>query len=191
MVRGGHMFAPTKTWRRWHRKVNIKNKRYAVCSALAASAVPALVMARGHRVEKLNEVPVVVSNAAESIKKTKDAMALLKAVGALPDVEKVRRAGERRSAIRQRYGDAEGAGTGAVTIGFTQLTTSAPMKSTHPSNTHVLPVRALPPIAHLARILSLPPPRPLPSHTAPGTARSASTPRRSARVRASGGTGAT
>jgi hypothetical protein len=29
MCRGGHMFAPTKTWRRWHRKVNINQKRYA------------------------------------------------------------------------------------------------------------------------------------------------------------------
>lgn len=41
------MFAPTKTWRRWHRKINITQKRYAVCSALAASALPALVMSKG------------------------------------------------------------------------------------------------------------------------------------------------
>ena len=27
MCRGGHMFAPTKTWRRWHRKVNLNEKR--------------------------------------------------------------------------------------------------------------------------------------------------------------------
>jgi ribosomal protein L4 len=90
MCRGGHMFANTKTWRRWHRKTNIKNKRYAVCSALAASAVPSLVLARGHRVEKLNEIPLVLSNDIESISKTKDAMAVLKAIGALADVEKVR-----------------------------------------------------------------------------------------------------
>ena len=51
MCRGGRMFAPTKTWRRWHRRVNLKQKRYAVCSALAASAVPSLLMARGHHVE--------------------------------------------------------------------------------------------------------------------------------------------
>ena len=51
MCRGGRMFAPTKTWRRWHRKVNINQKRYAVASALAASALPSLVLARGHRIE--------------------------------------------------------------------------------------------------------------------------------------------
>ena len=27
MCRGGRMFAPTKTWRRWHRKVNVNEKR--------------------------------------------------------------------------------------------------------------------------------------------------------------------
>jgi hypothetical protein len=41
------MFAPTKTWRRWHRRININQKRYAICSALAASALPALVMSKG------------------------------------------------------------------------------------------------------------------------------------------------
>merc|ERR1712100_5295 len=62
MCRGGRMFAPTKTWRRWHRRVNLKQKRYAVCSALAASAVPSLLMARGHHVENVPEVPLVISN---------------------------------------------------------------------------------------------------------------------------------
>ncbi len=52
MCRGGRMFAPTKVWRRWHRKININQKRYAVVSALAASALPSLVMARGHRIEQ-------------------------------------------------------------------------------------------------------------------------------------------
>ncbi|XP_012657259.1 60S ribosomal protein L4 [Otolemur garnettii] len=58
MCRGGRMFAPTKTWRRWHRRVNTTQKRYAICSALAASALPALVMSKGGitllNVSKLN-----------------------------------------------------------------------------------------------------------------------------------------
>ena len=61
MCRGGRMFAPTKTWRKWHRKVNVTQKRHAIAAGLAASAVPALVMARGHKVDGLAEVPLVVS----------------------------------------------------------------------------------------------------------------------------------
>jgi large subunit ribosomal protein L4e len=90
MCRGGHMFAPTKVWRRWHRKININQKRYAVVSALAASALPSLVMARGHRIEQVPEVPLVVSDDVQAISKTSKALAVLKAVGALPDVEKAR-----------------------------------------------------------------------------------------------------
>ncbi len=58
------MYAPTKVWRRWHRKINVNQKRYAVVSAIAASALPALVMARGHKIEAVPEVPLVVSDAA-------------------------------------------------------------------------------------------------------------------------------
>ena len=42
------MFAPTKVYRRWHRRVNVQQKRYAMCSAIAATGVPALVMAKGN-----------------------------------------------------------------------------------------------------------------------------------------------
>ena len=79
--------SPTKTWRKWHRKVNVDQRRFALCSALAASAVPALVMARGHRVGKVPEIPLVVATAKmTSLPKTKDAVALLEALGAGADL---------------------------------------------------------------------------------------------------------
>lgn len=90
MCRGGRMFAPTKIWRRWHRKVNLNQRRFAMASALAASALPSLVLARGHRVENVAELPLVVADQAESIKRTKDAIALLKQLAAFTDVERVK-----------------------------------------------------------------------------------------------------
>lgn len=83
------MFAPTRVWRRWHRHTNLNQKRYAVASAVAASALPSLVMARGHRIDKVNEVPLVVSNEVESFCKTKQAVELLKKINAYADVERV------------------------------------------------------------------------------------------------------
>jgi large subunit ribosomal protein L4e len=82
------MFAPTKTWRKWHRKINTTQKRYAVTSALAATAVPALVMARGHKVDDVPEIPLVLDTALEATKKTSAAKDILASVGALADVEK-------------------------------------------------------------------------------------------------------
>lgn len=90
MCRKGRMFAPTKTWRKWHRRINTNQKRFAVASALAASALPSLVMARGHRIEKVPEVPLVLDNSVESLQKTKQAIATLKTVGAYADVEKAK-----------------------------------------------------------------------------------------------------
>lgn len=89
MCRGGRMFAPTRIWRKWHRKVPRKQKRYAVVSALAASALPALVMARGHEIDDVPEVPLVIDNGVEAFKKTKKAVTLLKSLGAYDDVERV------------------------------------------------------------------------------------------------------
>jgi len=89
MCRGGRMFAPTKTWRRWHRKVNIAQKRYAVCSAVAASGIPSLVMARGHVINEIPEVPLVVNDKVEEFKKTKEAVVFLRRLRAWADIEKV------------------------------------------------------------------------------------------------------
>jgi len=83
------MFAPTKTWRRWHRKVNVAQKRFAICSAIAATGVPSLVMAKGHQIQGIPEVPLVVADSVQGIAKTKDAVAFLRRNKAWADVAKV------------------------------------------------------------------------------------------------------
>jgi len=88
------MFAPTKVWRKWHQKISLNQKRFATASALAASSSAALLMARGHKVSSVPEVPLVISSTAFSgaaITKTSAAVALLKAVGAGGDIEKVKK----------------------------------------------------------------------------------------------------
>jgi len=91
MCRGGRRFSPTKTWRRWHRRINHTQRRYAVASALAASAIPALVTARGHRIQQTPEIPLVIDNKTiDNIDKTKKAIALFKSIHAMEDVDRVR-----------------------------------------------------------------------------------------------------
>jgi len=89
MCRGGRMFAPTKTWRRWHRKVNVAQKRFAICSAIAATGVPSLVMAKGHQIQGIPEVPLVVADSVQGLAKTKDAVAFLRRNKAWADVARV------------------------------------------------------------------------------------------------------
>ena len=77
--RGGRMFNPTTVWRRLHRKVNLTQRRHAVASAIAASAVPSLVLARGHRVNDVPEIPLVVDSL--QVSKTKELLKILYALG--------------------------------------------------------------------------------------------------------------
>lgn len=76
--------------RKWHRKINTNQKRFAVASALAASALPSLVMARGHSIESVAEIPLVLDSNLESQQRTKQVIAILKNVGAYADVEKAK-----------------------------------------------------------------------------------------------------
>merc|ERR1712001_713645 len=89
MCRGGRMFAPTKQWRRWHRKVGVAQKRYAMCPAIAATGVPALVMAKGHVIDGIPEVPLVVADSVQGFTRTKQAVEFLRRNKAWADVAKV------------------------------------------------------------------------------------------------------
>jgi large subunit ribosomal protein L4e len=89
MCRKGRMFSPLKTWRRWHRKVNLKQKRHAVAAALAASAIAPLIMARGHRFAGVPNIPCVVDDKVETFEKTKETIAFLTKLGAWEDIERV------------------------------------------------------------------------------------------------------
>jgi len=95
--RSGRMFAPTKVWRKWHVKVPQNQRRFATASAIAASSIPPLVLARGHRIEQIPEIPCVLSTSSLAVKKTREAVALLKSLGAYPDVIKVKKSKKLRA----------------------------------------------------------------------------------------------
>lgn len=92
------MFAPTRTWRKWHVKINRNQRRYALVSAIAATGVPALVQSKGHLIGKTREFPLVVSDKVQEINKTKQAVSFLQTIKAWDDIEKV------RATTRQRAG---------------------------------------------------------------------------------------
>ncbi|XP_037947887.1 60S ribosomal protein L4 [Teleopsis dalmanni] len=89
MCRGGRMFAPTKTFRRWHRKINVNQRRYALVSAIAASGVPALVQSKGHIIDGVSEFPLVVSDNVQKLQKTKQAVEFLRRLRIWADIQKV------------------------------------------------------------------------------------------------------
>jgi len=88
MCRKARMFAPLKIWRKWHRRVNITQRRHAVASALAASACAPLVVARGHQVQNVPELPLVLDQL--NVPNTKSLLSALNNFGVGEDLSKVR-----------------------------------------------------------------------------------------------------
>ena len=99
MCRKARMFAPLKIWRKWHRKVNITQRRHAVAAALAASAVTPLVMARGHSVANVPELPLVIGGLTEEQLTTKALLSALNNHGCGDDLLRVRRSKNTRAGV--------------------------------------------------------------------------------------------
>ncbi|KAG9508625.1 60S ribosomal protein L4 [Fragariocoptes setiger] len=116
MCRGGRRFAPTRVWRRWHRKVNRNQRRYAVVSAVAATGVPSIVQSRGHRVENIAEFPFVVSDKVQELNKTKQAVKFLRQVRAWKDIERVYKSKRMRAGKGKMRGRRRVKGLGPVII---------------------------------------------------------------------------
>jgi large subunit ribosomal protein L4e len=97
MCRKARMYAPLKIWRKWHAKCNVTQRRHAVASALAASACAPLVMARGHRVESVPELPLVIDNLA--VANTAALLKTLNKFGVGDDLAKVRASKQTRQGV--------------------------------------------------------------------------------------------
>jgi large subunit ribosomal protein L4e len=82
------MFAPTRVWRRWHRKISVGQRRFAVASAIAATGITSLVMARGHRVSNVPELPLVL--AMGEVNRVKDFLGNMRNYGLDADIEKAK-----------------------------------------------------------------------------------------------------
>merc|ERR1711936_633831 len=89
MCRKGRMAHPLHTWRKWHRKVNMNQRRHALASAVAATACAPLVMARGHRVNTVPQLPLILEDTVGQVSKTRDVIAMLKNLGVWDDVRRV------------------------------------------------------------------------------------------------------
>ena len=103
-TRGGRQAHPPNVDKVIHKKVNKKEKKLALCSAIAATASKKLVESRGHRVEKIESFPIIVSDEIESISNAKDMAKLLDALNLNQDIDRLksRKARTGKSALRGR-----------------------------------------------------------------------------------------
>ncbi|OPY29081.1 MAG: 50S ribosomal protein L4 [Methanobacterium sp. PtaU1.Bin242] len=83
---GGRRAHPPRVARIIHEKINKKEKRLAIRSAVAATANQELVELRGHRVENLPQIPIVVDDEIIKVKRTSETRKIFKKLGVMDDV---------------------------------------------------------------------------------------------------------
>ena len=86
---GGRQAHPPKAEKNWSQKINEKENRKAIRSAISATVNAALVKLRGHRIPK--EFPFVLDNKVESLNKTKDVEKVLDKLGFEEELQRTER----------------------------------------------------------------------------------------------------
>jgi len=85
-TRGGRRAHPPKASKIWGQKINTKENRKAIRSALAASLTKDVVIARGHKIP--DNYPFFISNNFESLKKTGEVIKALVILGLTAELER-------------------------------------------------------------------------------------------------------
>lgn len=81
---------PPKVEKVWVQKINKKERRKAIKSAIAATAWKEYVLKRGHRAEDLKELPIVVEDKIQELKKTKEVIEFFKKIGLEKELERIK-----------------------------------------------------------------------------------------------------
>lgn len=83
---GGRRAHPPRSARIIHEKINKKEKRLAIRSAVAATANQELVELRGHQTENVPQIPLIVDDDISKVKRTGETREIFKKLGVMDDV---------------------------------------------------------------------------------------------------------
>lgn len=83
---GGRVAHPPKSSKIWDQKINEKENRKAICSAISATMNSELIKARGHLVP--NDFPFIIDNKVELLSKTSDVQKALDKLGFEKEIER-------------------------------------------------------------------------------------------------------
>jgi large subunit ribosomal protein L4e len=99
--RAGH---PPTSEKRIAKRIPKKERRLALFSAIAATASKELVASRGHSIEDVPAIPLVVQDSLEKLGKTKEVEEALVRLGVLSDIYRVRKSRKVRAGKGKRRG---------------------------------------------------------------------------------------
>lgn len=113
---GGRQTHPTTSARVLEKKINRKERRRALASAIAATGVKEIVAARGHIVEGVPSFPLVVSDEIQSVSSTESAKSILTSLGTWADIDRAKARTKVRSGKSKARGRAKRHGVGPLIV---------------------------------------------------------------------------
>lgn len=115
-VRKGRLAHPPEAWKVTYKKINKKEKMIALFSAISCTSRIELVTKRGHDIEGIKSLPIIVSNELEQIGKTKNLLEILTVLGIVNDINRVEQSIKRRSGKAKRRGRPNRIGKSALIV---------------------------------------------------------------------------
>ena len=88
-TRGGRQAHPPIVAKVIYKKLNKKENKLALCSAIAATASKDLIELRGHKIEGIKTFPIIVSDDIESVSKANDISEILDSLKLKQDVDRL------------------------------------------------------------------------------------------------------
>jgi len=88
-TRGGRQAHPPIVERVIYKKLNKKENKLALCSAIAATASKERIELRGHKIDGIESFPIIVTDDIESVSKTNEMTKILDALKLSQDVERL------------------------------------------------------------------------------------------------------
>ncbi|MEM5882722.1 MAG: 50S ribosomal protein L4 [Candidatus Aenigmatarchaeota archaeon] len=81
---------PPKVEKIWEQKINKKERKKAIRSAIAATAIKEFVLKRGHKAEKV-DIPIIVEDKIQEIKKSRELEEFFKKIGLEEEIKRTKK----------------------------------------------------------------------------------------------------
>ena len=88
-TRGGRQAHPPIVGKVIYKKLNKKENKLALCSAIAATSSKTIIESRGHKIEGIESFPIIVSDDIESISKSSEMVKVLESLKLTQDTDRL------------------------------------------------------------------------------------------------------
>ena len=88
-TRGGRQAHPPKAEKVIFKKINKKENKLALCSAISATKSKELILQRGHKIDKINSLPLIISDVIESVTHTRNLLEIIQSLNLIQDVKRL------------------------------------------------------------------------------------------------------